>query len=377
MGITRSKTVAMVSDIHIPHHMPAEWQAFRLWHADARPTVTIINGDFLDLEQLSTFDKDPSSSIRVIPEIQAFVREANALAAECGTLHIIEGNHEARWGKAMKDLAGRLYGAVGLTLREQCRAQGLDASVQWHIEDQHWRGMEVGQMTIRHGHLDAGRFGGGEHIAASLLKKTLGRSITVGHHHTVQMIVTRNDRGELVQASCNGTFEKPAGFAPNNKWVYGFHIYEKCDPDWCTVHPIVIEKGRFGYGGKVYNGNGYETAYTDTDNDVHLPSKPPYPAYFASVEERIDAYEKDVKSFARPEGDSFLPPPPIVPREVRDTATGRRNLIPHPVTGVVKSVTDWAIHTGQARTTLNSKLARTKVDPSYTLEMALSPVDPE
>lgn len=391
--------------------MKPHWRAFRQWHADVRPDRTVIGGDFLDLEQLSTFPKDPRNGMSVIPEIREFVREANALAAECGELHIVEGNHESRWSRRMQELAAALFGAVGLTLKDQCFAQGLSRDVHWHLEDKHFRGIAEGQMLIRHGHNDAGRFGGGKHIASNLIEKTLGRSITVGHHHTVQMICRRRDDGKLAIGTCNGTFEEPADFAMANPWVYGFTVYERCSSEWSTPHPIVIENGVFAYGGKVYDGNAETHASApDTDShevahipsDVMLPSSPPIPFYHPRREDsskaQLDRFDsilnemREVRSqmtsalngiseaeMSLDESDaplehvSALPPPAPEPREEKQTrddhGTSRGRIIKHPVTGEERSLVSWARALGLPRTTLQSRLE----SPKYTLVQALTP----
>lgn len=373
-----SETTAIVSDIHFPHHMPAAWAAFREWHKETRPARTIIGGDFLDLAQLSSFPQDPASSVYVVPEIQQFVNEANALAANTGELLILEGNHEARWNRFIEPVAVRLKGAIGLTLKEQCLAQGLNQSAKWFSESAKFRGIEIQQFRFRHGDKDfPGRFGGGKHPASSLIDKTFGgESPITGHLHQCQMICRRRSDGTLVISICNPTFEKPADYSPGNPWVYGFTIVEKCSDRWATPHPIVIEGGAFAYGGKVYDGNGAAKTAAKAPTpapDVMLGSRPPYPTWDreSKLERNLDAIEglrgeldARLARLAYGEGRGSdrgadeLPPPPPLPNEERVTVSGRarRRMVPHPETGVTMSVSEWARAIGIPRTTLISRL---------------------
>lgn len=94
--------VAIVSDIHFSSHDGPSWRAFRLWHAANRPAETIILGDFIDLGMMSRYRQSDDDPLNAIEQVKVFVREANALAAECGLLTVIEGNHDERWGRLVE-----------------------------------------------------------------------------------------------------------------------------------------------------------------------------------------------------------------------------------------------------------------------------------
>jgi len=412
----KSELTVIVSDIHFPHHVVNAWAAFREFHRETRPKTTIIGGDFLDLAQLSSFTQDPRESVYVIPEIQMFVREANALAAECEELVIIEGNHEARWSRFIEPVAIKLRGALGLTLKEQCEAQGLTKRAKWRKESAVDRGIKIQQFTFRHGDKDFGRYGGGKNPASTLIDKTYGgESPITGHLHQCQLITRRRADGTLITSIQNGTFEKPADYDPKFPWIHSFTILEKCSDTWATPHPVIIEGGIFAYGGRVYDGNERvgEVPITrpSIPSDVMLPSRPPVPFYMpheyaappstlddkaAELLHRLDELRAETREavdsigqFGEPvEADrplspvAALPPPPTPPRKeipTRDDHCGTRNrVIEHPVTKEAATIASWARRLGVPRSTLVSRLDR--VDRAivtgandYTLADALSP----
>lgn len=251
---SRSRIVAVVSDIHFKSHCLKSWGAFRQWHADVQPDETIILGDFVDFETLGRYLKSPDCQIHAIEEIRAFVHEANILALECGTLTIVEGNHDGRWEKAIfGELAPAFRDALGLTLRDQALAHGLTRHAKWVRESNQTPCVKVGQFDLSHGHNAAGRFGGGKHLAANAITKTMGRSTVRGHHHRAQMFCqTHGDATAIAIANPCLTVDHSYAISPD--WQRGFTILELDAPDYtrATPHVIVMENGRFSYGGKTY-----------------------------------------------------------------------------------------------------------------------------
>ena len=415
---TRSTLTCIISDIHFPHHMPAAWAAFREFHRETRPETTVIGGDFLDLAQLSSFVQDPRENVYVLPEIQMFVREANALAEECGELIIVEGNHEARWSRFIEPVAVKLRGAVGLTLREQCIAQGLTPRARWYKENSQNRGIKVQQFIFRHGDKDFGKFGGGKNAASALIDKTYGgESPIVGHLHQCQLVCRRRADGVLLTAVLNGTFEKPADYDPKNPWIYSFTLLERCNDQWATPHPVIIENGVFAYGGRIYDGNEEARRLSygvpaprayDARSDVMLPSKPPYPVHIphedplpapirhdndrigqiveelsglgVEINRTLENADRSLDEPIRPR--AIIPPPSPPPRNerpTRDDLSGSSSTEwTHPKTLESATSSAWARILNVPRKTLSDRLERAmreerKGSKAYTLEDALSP----
>jgi predicted phosphodiesterase len=244
----------MISDIHFDLHDIPTWRAYRKWHSRIRPDRTIVLGDFLDLGMMSKYVQGPHETRDPIAQIRCFVAEVNALALEAKLVEVMEGNHDERWAKYVLGAAPDiLKDAKGLSLREQCLAQGMDARVSWRQESEHDRGIQIGHVTARHGHKQSGKFGGGKHLCANRIMKSLGTSEAFGHHHRAQ-IFWQTAHGRTAVAVSNPCMTKPHSYAQDADWQLGFTKYEVHDGHaFPTV--IVMNKGVFADGGRVYDGN--------------------------------------------------------------------------------------------------------------------------
>jgi predicted phosphodiesterase len=254
---TKSDVVAIVSDIHFDLHDESSWRAFRKWHAATRPAKTVILGDFIDLGMLSRYIQEPDAPPHAIPQIKMFVREANALAKEAKEVIVVEGNHDERWAKTIcGPVAAAFKGALGLTLQDQCRFQGLDKAVKWVREDTINRGVKCGPFVLRHGHNQQGRFGGGKHLAANRLNRTMGVSEVFGHHHKAQ-VFCQTALGRTAVAIANPCMTADHEYNKDADWQRGFTILELYGPDKCFASPyvVIMNEGHFAYNGKVYDGN--------------------------------------------------------------------------------------------------------------------------
>jgi predicted phosphodiesterase len=254
---TQSNVIAIVSDIHFDQHHEPTWRAFRKWHADIRPAKTVILGDAMDLGMMSRYVQDGNAPINAIPQIKVFVAEANALAKEAGEVIMVEGNHDERWTRMVLGAMPAVFkGAIGLTLEEQCRAQGLDPKVKWLREDTVNKGLRAGPFVLRHGHNQAGRFGGAKHLAANRLMKTMGVSEVFGHHHKAQLMC-QTALGRTAVAVANPCMTGDHEYNKDPDWQRGFTILELYGPDnaYATPYVIVMQEGHFAYNGKVYDGN--------------------------------------------------------------------------------------------------------------------------
>jgi len=256
--LKESQVVAIVNDVHFDQHDGPTWRAFRQWHKDVRPHKTIFLGDFLDLGMVSRYAVGKNDPLYAIDQIKCFVAEANALKKECNELVVIEGNHDERWDKyVMGNTAFALKNAVGLSLKDQCFAQGLEKKTTWVREDIQVRGIQCGPFTLRHGHNQARGFGGGgKHLAANRIMKTLGQSEVFGHHHRAQLYC-QTAHGKTAIAIANGCMTGNHGYDVDPNWQRGFCVLELYGPDnkYATPNLVIIQDGHFAYGGKVYNGN--------------------------------------------------------------------------------------------------------------------------
>ena len=55
--------VCIFSDVHFDNEHPGAWAAFRQWHAEYRPELTIANGDIVDLGMLSRYEQSAEDPV--------------------------------------------------------------------------------------------------------------------------------------------------------------------------------------------------------------------------------------------------------------------------------------------------------------------------
>jgi predicted phosphodiesterase len=254
--MNNSRITAIVSDIHFDLHDPIAWKAFRRWHTYTKPYHTVIMGDFVDLGMLSVYKQGPKDPVYAIPQIKMFVKEANILKKEATKVSVLSGNHDERWEKMiLGHLGASIKDAKGLSLQEQCFAQGLNTDINFFTETNEFRGIKVGDFILRHGHNQSGRFGGGKHLSINRLSHTMGESEVIGHHHRIQM-ACQTHGGRTAIAVANGHLTRAHEYSKDSNWQLGFTVLEQYGPNFkhTTPHPIIIQNGGFAYGGKIYSG---------------------------------------------------------------------------------------------------------------------------
>jgi predicted phosphodiesterase len=255
----KAEVVAIVNDIHFDMHDVPTWRAFRKWHKDVRPSKTVILGDFLDLGMVSRYAIGQDDPLFVIPQIKCFVQEANELIKECKELVVVEGNHDDRWRRyVLGSIPYTLKGSIGLTLKEQCFAQGLTTKVKWVCEDVKVRGVQCGPFLLRHGHNQSKGFGGGgKHLAANRIMRSLGDNEIFGHFHRAQMHC-QTAQGKTAIAIANPCMTGDHSYDIDPNWQRGFTVLDLYGPGnkYATAHLIVSQDGHFSYNGVVYDGNG-------------------------------------------------------------------------------------------------------------------------
>ncbi len=254
----QSEVVAIVNDIHFDLHDPATWNAFKAWAKATKPAKVVVLGDFLDLGMISRYEIGQSDPLFAIPQIQCFVAEMEELSKYTKELVIIEGNHDERWAKY---LAGSkpfaLRGAIGLSLKEQCFAQGLTKKAKWMQEDMLVRGVQVGPFLLRHGHNQARGFGGGgKHLAANKIMKSMGENEVFGHHHKAQLFC-QTSGGKTAIAIANPCMTGTHGYDIDPNWQRGFTVLDCYGPGnkYATPHLVIAQDGHFSYNGIIYDGN--------------------------------------------------------------------------------------------------------------------------
>jgi predicted phosphodiesterase len=251
--ICNSKVTFVVGDIHFDLHHKEGWEAFVQCVKDSEPDQIVINGDFIDLGMLSRYRQGEDDPLNAIEQVKCLVREVQRLVPFTKRLVVIEGNHDERWGKVMHNVpATALKGAVGLSLKEQCYAQGLPKEVVWISESNSSRGYQVGKFLVRHGHKQGSKTSP-QNIASQRINKSNGQSEIVGHHHKAQLFC-RTAGGVIATAIAAPCLTMDHDYAVDADWQRGFVVIEQYDRI-DTAYPIVMNnRGSFCWAGRAYDG---------------------------------------------------------------------------------------------------------------------------
>ena len=73
MSKRKNETIltCVFSDVHFDNEHPGAWAAFREWHAEHQPALTIANGDIVDLGMLSRYEQSADDPVYAIDQIKA------------------------------------------------------------------------------------------------------------------------------------------------------------------------------------------------------------------------------------------------------------------------------------------------------------------
>jgi metallophosphoesterase superfamily enzyme len=272
----RSRATFLFSDVHFDVHDRALWAAAVACVREVRPHRVIFPGDMLDFGMLSAYVQGAQDPTQAIPQIQCFVEAVNSLVEYAGGVVIIEGNHDERWAKIFTGKALALLGAKGLTLEDQCRAWGLDRRVSWRVESKDLDStVRVGSVRIRHGHKQAGRFGGGVNPAMTTLRKYRRGSVVVGHHHRAQIDYHTSD-GVTDWCMAMPCMTVDHDYAPDPNWQRGFAVIHVWGPEGAehTAPQIVLaHNGAFVYDGRVYDGRAILAAQAAAAKAARPPKR--------------------------------------------------------------------------------------------------------
>jgi hypothetical protein len=160
----------------------------------------------------------------------------------------IVGNHddwESQFAEANPELAGLVDRTRSLRLRER----------GWKIVPI-GRSYSLGKLTLCHGEWASGRFGGGI-LPAKKAAEAIGGPVLMGHTHSLQCYTTTSPVEKTfkntswvapILGATNATFMKNR---PSN-YTNGFVVVEVREGGLFNCYPVLVHRGQFAYGGRLY-----------------------------------------------------------------------------------------------------------------------------
>jgi hypothetical protein len=241
----RLKPVLIVPDVHAPYHDEDAWQLMLDVARELKPETIVVMGDLADFYAVSSHSKDPKRATQLKEEIEVVKRLVGELEALGADRRIyIEGNHEDRLARYLRDKAPELFGVVDVP-----SLLGLENWEFVRYRDH----IKVGK--IHHTH-DVGSSGRNAAFRALDLYQ---HSIGTAHTHRLIYIVEGNAVGEAkVSASFGwlGDVEKVDYMTrakARKDWALGFGVgYEDKQTGHTFLVPIPIVQYRCVFGGKLF-----------------------------------------------------------------------------------------------------------------------------
>ena len=248
----------VIADLHVPFHSQKALDLVLDVALDAygeQLDEIIINGDFVDFYNASSYTKDPAIKQMLRDEIEDakdVLRYIKSRFSDKTKLTYVAGNHENRASKYIKNNAIDLYGLFRVEHLLELKEIGYDfvpygPNQIYQIHDS--------RCFCRHEPLT-----GGNAPAISSLPKA-GSSLVFGHIHKAQHGMYVNFHGEMYEGVSTGWL----GDAKRYKEVFG---YVKNKPNWCHgfttvsvidkehyIQNVIIKDLKCKYNGVLYDGN--------------------------------------------------------------------------------------------------------------------------
>ena len=236
----KGKKILILSDIHIPYHDVQALNVAIQSGIDENVDTVILNGDALDCHQLSDFVKDPKKR-KFKEELYAMRTFISELRQTFPKAEIIykEGNHEERYWRFMRVKAPELVDIDAFDFSSLCH---LDKhNVKW-VEGKNK--LNVGALSIFHGHEFGKQFMPSVNVARGLFLKTKANAMC-GHHHQTAEHTERDVNGKVI--TCWGVAclsELSPDYNPYSKYNHGFAIITRGNGKDFHVKNYRIHQGR-------------------------------------------------------------------------------------------------------------------------------------
>ena len=238
--------IGIISDAHWPFHdlrrdgdgnfYGAYWTALEALR-DAECDVIVLNGDMLDVYNLSDHEKVEArrSWKWELDVAKAMLAHLRKFFGDKQRIVFREGNHEERYGRYIARKAKELEGTVHL--EEFLGLRSLN--IEWVDKRAKMTG---GKLWIDHGHE---WFGGGGVTPARNYRMKAVENILVGHVHRTSTDVVRKplDGSYIGGWSVGCLCDLNTHYAARNGWNHGFAIVDVDRSGDFTVHNKMIIGG--------------------------------------------------------------------------------------------------------------------------------------
>ncbi len=236
-----------LSDLHIPVHDPIAVQLALEFIEDKQPQVVFINGDLLELYDVSRWPDIDPNSIDLRTELdmgKSFLNDLRKTAPKARIVYVY-GNHEHRLLIYMLKFGPKLLGLSGMTLEDQLDLKSFKIEKVYSNSIENC--VQYGELLVGHW-MKALKNPGATALA---LMQKFGMSVLQAHGHKVATVTKRTYQGYIggYEQGCLCTLNPHWEFQPN--WMQGFAvIHRSTEGHYFHVEPIKMINHKFFYGGE-------------------------------------------------------------------------------------------------------------------------------
>jgi hypothetical protein len=170
------EVAAVINDVHIPFEDQRSINLFIKWLDDNKLDRLFLNGDIMDMPDLSKFDKDPNNRMPIEEQIERTKGFLKLLIQHTrAKIYYVSGNHEKRLKKYLMRNAPELCGVVNLKELLDLDKLGVEL-----IDPDPESYLKYGSTLI--GHFDMARKGSA--MTARGLLQRFGGAMSVVQAHT-------------------------------------------------------------------------------------------------------------------------------------------------------------------------------------------------
>ena len=255
--------IVIANDFHVPFHDKKALKLLERFLRDQKPDVFVINGDFLDMWEISQFDRQPKVGKTIQEEIKEGKKILNRFRAILPNTKIIyvEGNHEFRLRKYLIKAAPQLYGFPGLSVTDFLDLKKLNITYKAIQEG----ATRFSDSWVRMGDLYVGHWNKVNKHAGYTAKSLLdekGVSLVQGHTHKYGVSSRRYVDGKMLVGVENFCLCRlDPHYVNKPSWSQGFSVvYRKRGSLRFHLYPIAFVGYKFFFDGKEYSLNGVKRA---------------------------------------------------------------------------------------------------------------------
>jgi len=246
------KTALIIPDCHIPYHDRRAYELMLQVAQDQEIDEIVILGDYADFYGVNAHGISPSVEKKLMQEVEEVIghlEELNELFPKAKKV-FIQGNHEYRLERYLKNKAPELFGLVDT--RKILNLKELGFNYVPYTPNQKYQVMGS-KLMARHEPI-----GGGVHAAHSTVVKS-GCSVIFGHIHRIQesQVVMMNDdnhRGISCGWLGDKDHEAVSYVKSHHQWSLGFSLVKMLPNKNFFATTVQIIDYKCAYGDKIYEG---------------------------------------------------------------------------------------------------------------------------